>query len=447
MPEPSFEALARAVDAAHRAGLVTIVRRLRADDAGRALLFELVDDPLIRMLFSLHGIIRTDAPAGVGAAGEHVSHEAAAREDANGCWPRQRARGTRAGRSHDHPAVGDPPPRRPGHLAGRRQVKSVTFVNAAGGWRPRTWLGAPAPGGLALPSAQPTASWLYAPRGVYLGPRSGQAGPPGPDVLVVADTGNHRVMIWNEVPEWDEQPCDVVLGQPDAFSEGPAAGRGDTKTGLNLPTGVLMHDGRLIVADAWHHRVLIYDRLPEAPGALPDLILGQPDGFSRDENRGGPAGPASFRWPHSIAGAGTSGADTELYIADAGNHRVLGWTARPDTDTPADQVIGQPDFGTATGLPYGPQTADMLRFPYAIDTDGSTLTIADTANNRILLWDRPDPRAAAVLGQPGFGPNGENHWTGVTRDSLCWPYGLSLSAGRLAIADSGNNRVVIWERE
>jgi hypothetical protein len=110
MPEPSFEALARAVDdaaaavaklddrpraaaqeqraaieAAHRAGLVTIVRRLRADDAARALLFELVDDPLIRMLFSLHGIIRTDAPAGVGAAGEHVCHEAAAREDANGC--------------------------------------------------------------------------------------------------------------------------------------------------------------------------------------------------------------------------------------------------------------------------------------------------------------------------------------------------------------------------
>lgn len=52
-----------------------------------------------------------------------------------------------------------------------------------------------------------------------------------------------------------------------------------------------------------------------------------------------------------------------------------------------------------------------------------------------------------MLGQPGFGPNGENHWTGVTRDSLCWPYGISLSGGRIAIADSGNNRVVLWERE
>jgi len=438
-------------------------------------------------------------------------------------------------------------------------VKSVTFVNAAAraagsitagdgsaptgqgadpaaGWRPRTWLGAPAPGGLALPSARPTAAWLYAPRGVYLGPAGGHsARQPGQrtgqrerDVLVVADTGNHRVLIWHEAPERDEQPCDVVLGQPDAFSEGPAAGRGDTKTGLNLPTGVLMHGGKLIVADAWHHRVLIYDSLPDAPGAAPDLILGQPDpesvepnaggdcaptamywpfgiaiagdrfyvadtgnrrvlgwsgglpssadaqpdlilgqpdGFSRDENRGGPAGPASFRWPHSIAGVGGLAGSVpmqatvpgqwidgplpfpELYIADAGNHRVLGWTAGPETDAPADLVLGQPDFGAANELPYGSQPADMLRFPYAVDTDGTTLAVADTANNRILLWDRSGPQANAVLGQPGFGPNGENHWSGVTRDSLCWPYGLSLSGDRLAITDSGNNRVMIWERE
>ncbi|WP_235488800.1 hypothetical protein [Frankia sp. AvcI1] len=34
----------------------------------------------------------------------------------------------------------------------------------------------------------------------------------------------------------------------------------------------------------------------------------------------------------------------------------------------------------------------------------------------------------------------------MTADTFCWPYGLSLSDGRLAVADSGNNRVVIWER-
>lgn len=62
-PRHAAEELRAAIEAAHKAALVTIVGRLRADDAGRALLYELLDDPLIRLIFSLHGIIRLDSPA------------------------------------------------------------------------------------------------------------------------------------------------------------------------------------------------------------------------------------------------------------------------------------------------------------------------------------------------------------------------------------------------
>lgn len=62
--EPSARAAAEELRAAleeiHRAGLVTIVTRMRADDAARQLLFDLVDDPVVRMLLTLHGIIRPD---------------------------------------------------------------------------------------------------------------------------------------------------------------------------------------------------------------------------------------------------------------------------------------------------------------------------------------------------------------------------------------------------
>jgi hypothetical protein len=224
------------------------------------------------------------------------------------------------------------------------------------------------------------------------------------------------------------------------------------------------------------------------------LILGGPDGASHEENQGSAPGPSSFRWPHGVAGIGGA-----LYVADAGNHRVLGWAARPGSGSRADLVLGQPDLGSATESPRGAQGAGALRFPYAADADGSTLAVADTANNRILLWDSPTvaaatargagggagtvgggaravgggagagsgatdgsdsgsgggrspgcergPAATAVLGQPGFGPNGENRWSQVSRESLCWPYGLSLAGDRLAVADSGNNRVVIWTRD
>lgn len=95
-PREAAEELRAAIEAVHRAGLVTIVRRLRDDAAGRALLYELVDDPLIRMLLSLHGIIRTDTPAGVGAAGEHTRADGSG--DTCGCG----GSGCGCGNGHSH---------------------------------------------------------------------------------------------------------------------------------------------------------------------------------------------------------------------------------------------------------------------------------------------------------------------------------------------------------
>ena len=368
----------------------------------------------------------------------------------------------------------------------------------AGGWSPAVWLGAPAPGGLALPSAQPTASFMYAPRGVHLDGA----------LLVAADSGNHRILIWHGVPETDEAPADVVLGQPDFTTEGPAAGGRGPERGLHLPTGVLVHDGRLVVADAWHHRILVWDTVPRTSDAAPDLVLGQPDlssvepnrgracdrssfywpfgigvvggrfyatdtgnrrvlGWSggipesasvepdlllgqsddesRSENRGDSVGANSFRWAHDVAGT-----DDQLLVADAGDHRVLGWSPHPKADQEADLVLGQPGFDTALESQYAAQDAAGFRFPYSLDTDGTLLAVTDTANNRVLLWpaipETNGAAAGAVLGQYSLAGNGENRWTSVERDTFCWPYGISLSGDRLAVADSGNNRVMIWQR-
>jgi len=52
--------LRRALDDAHRAALVHVVRRLREDPRGKELLFELVDDPAVRMVLLMHEIVRPD---------------------------------------------------------------------------------------------------------------------------------------------------------------------------------------------------------------------------------------------------------------------------------------------------------------------------------------------------------------------------------------------------
>ena len=44
----------------HKLGLTTIVRRLKDDPRGKELLFDLVDEPEVRMILAMHGIIRPD---------------------------------------------------------------------------------------------------------------------------------------------------------------------------------------------------------------------------------------------------------------------------------------------------------------------------------------------------------------------------------------------------
>jgi len=142
-------------------------------------------------------------------------------------------------------------------------------------------------------------------------------------------------------------------------------------------------------------------------------------------------------------------------VADAGNHRLLRWNRHPEADEPADAVLGQPDFDLGTEFPYVSQ-AGRLRFPYGVASVGTELAVADTANNRILLFASTDAVSDdvphAVLGQPTSAANGENRWEKVGADTLCWPYGLHwhrASDGTpelMVVADSGNNRVVVWER-
>ena len=119
-------------------------------------------------------------------------------------------------------------------------------------------------------------------------------------VLAVADAWNHRVLIWHGYPETSNRPADVVLGQADFHgglaNRGGDAARADT---LNWCYGVTLVDGRLIVADTGNRRVLIWNEIPQRNGAPADLVLGQRDFTTRDENAGRAAGALGMRWPHA----------------------------------------------------------------------------------------------------------------------------------------------------
>ncbi len=251
----------------------------------------------------------------------------------------------------------------------------------------------------------------------------------GAGALAVADAWNHRVLLWHGVPRHANQPADVVLGQRDFAAKLPNRGepapRADT---LNWCYGVALAGGRLLVADTGNRRVLVWERIPERHGQPADLVLGQADFATRDA--------LALRWPHAIAAT-----EEHCFVADAGTNRIVGWRGMPrGNGAPCDFMLGE------TGLDYYPRAA-TLSMPYGLALLGDTLVVADTAHSRLLgfaLNDLAAPRSLA--GQVRFDDKGDNRWQAPARDSLCWPYGVAACGGLLAVADSGNNRVLLWER-
>ena len=260
------------------------------------------------------------------------------------------------------------------------------------------------------------------------------------NVFVIADTENHRVLIWDEPPQSQSDTPDTVLGQPDFQSAVDACTGGDT---MRDPTSVWLDGDRLIVADSGNHRVLIWDGIPDTNGAAADLVLGQEDAVNCFSNRGGAVEADTLSNPTDIWSDGTV-----LLVADSGNHRVLIWDTLPNTTgSAADTVIGQADM--QSGLANGPDglTSDSeLNNPRYLAVSDTRIFIADSNNARIvILYELPDSNGASfdsVMGQPDFE-------TGTVRPveagNFSNPSGLLWTGNRLLVADQGFYRVQIFQ--
>lgn len=265
--------------------------------------------------------------------------------------------------------------------------------------------------------------------------------------LAVADAWNHRILIWLETPTKNNQSADIVLGQADFFS-------GEANRGSAAPTaetlfwcyGVFWDGARLWVADTGNRRVLMWNGLPTRNGQPADLVLGQKDFVSRDENGGAEPSATSMRWAHAVAlWRG------RLCVADAGNNRVMVWNSIPTAgNQPCDFVLGQKNFLEVehNQTNYFP-TAGGLNMPYAVTSVGDWLIVADTANSRLLGWHADDCRSGSaarlLAGQNSFQDKGDNRWQTPVRDSLCWSYGVCAKGETVLVCDSGNSRAVLWK--
>lgn len=107
----------------------------------------------------------------------------------------------------------------------------------------------------------------------------------------------------------------------------------------------------------------------------------------------------------------------------------------------ATVVLGQPDF-LSTNFHT---TQNGMRNPVGVATDGRILAVADTENNRILIWNTipasSGQPADIVLGQPNFNTV---QTIVATASSFRGPEGVWIQNGKLFVADTQNNRILIW---
>src|SRR5215469_7813668 len=292
-------------------------------------------------------------------------------------------------------------------------------------------------------------------------------------ILVVADTDNNRVLIWNSLPHSNGQPADVVIGQPD-FTHN-ATSVPPTQTSLRGPQGLWLWNGKLFIADSQDNRVLIYNNAPA------DIVVGQANftAFVQPDLTATQPTTAANNMQTPVA-VSTDG--VRLFVTDLGQNRVLIFNSIPTSNgANADVAIGQPDLvsaaennsakitdstldsdnnpdgvspvlcqsngtdsvGTAT---FPTRCAATLSFPRFAISDGTRLFIADGGNDRVLLFNTiptaSGTRADVIIGQPdefsdntGLNPDGA--------DAFQTPTSLAWDGTNLYVSDGYNRRVVV----
>lgn len=168
------------------------------------------------------------------------------------------------------------------------------------------------------------------------------------------------------------QAASVVIGQSD-FTSSTA---GPTAAIINIPYGSpVVAGGKLYLPDYRNARVLGFNAVLISNGISADFVLGQADFGSAGTS---PSATGMGRPQTAVTAGG------KLLVVDYSYHRVLIWNSLPtNTQVPADVVVGQLDKTTVSpGC-----NAMKLQYPESIAIVQGTLVVADSNNNRVLVWN------------------------------------------------------------
>ncbi len=241
--------------------------------------------------------------------------------------------------------------------------------------------------------------------------------------LFILDADNRRLLIFNSIPTTNNASADTVIGQTNFTSNGiSCSASGFDHEAL----GVYVYGGKIVVAQTFltslgasGHRVLIFNSIPTSNGASADVVIGQ-SSFTDCSSYAGTAANTVDR-PFGVF-VDSKG---RLYIGDRGNQRVLVFNTIPSSNkASADLVIGQPNF-TSNSVNQGqasPGANTLNGAAYITGTD-TQLFITDSTNNRVLIYNDITSNPSMSLGNNiSSSPNGNNKLRFTGSASVDSPY-------------------------
>ncbi|MCF6323318.1 MAG: hypothetical protein L3J89_03180 [Gammaproteobacteria bacterium] len=252
--------------------------------------------------------------------------------------------------------------------------------------------------------------------------------------LIVADRLNHRVLIFNQVPQENGASADVVIGQTDFISNLANQGGGAASNTINSPQGVSCRDGKIYVSDSDNHRILIFNTIPIINNVSADIVIGQANFI----NTAAACSSSGVNRPHQLTFH-----DNKMYLSDQSNHRVLIYDPIPVTNNPAaSAVIGQVDFTSCLTNQGGTVSANSLNTPQSVSiSSDNILGITDRFSHRIVFYTLPITTgdvAFSVLGQADM--TSSLNPSPPTATSLNQPIGLLFQGNRIWVSDQQNHR-------
>ena len=242
--------------------------------------------------------------------------------------------------------------------------------------------------------------------------------------LFVTDTGNNKV---RQIVISTGVVSSLTGVAGSAVTAGALDGVGTTAS-FSSPRGITIIGATLYVADTGNNKIRSVDSGSGTVGS----VTGTANTSSGAGTQDGLNLLASFNAPAGIAAIGTS-----LYVADTSNNKIRVIGVGGSTAS----LTGVTNVASLSGALDGAAASAAFAAPEGIGTDGTSLYVADTGNNKIRQINIGSLTVGSLTGASGVASTAGYADGAASSVTFAAPAGIAVSGNALLVADTGNNTI------